>query len=371
MGNWFYVIIKQAMEKQFRIITESEFKSFAEQCPSKNYMQSLDMYKRYQAIGRESYLVGLVKNDVVLVAGIVSVIYERLGQKIFTFSRGPIANYANMDDFLLFLDECKKFLKAKHGIILQISPNLLSPDAPKDFDVILKKHGFKNLGEYEQVKWTYALDFAKIENLPFVEPASSKSSVLDPPISKEAEQILMHSFRRDHRYTIRYATERYDIRLRELPVAEYPILLDMIQESGKVHGFVPREQKFFEQLKQYFGSDVTAIVAELPDGTPIAAAFFILYGNEVIYLSSGFRRDYKKLGAPHLIQWAMIKYAYANGFKKYNFWGTNPDPENGVFKFKQGFHGEIEEFVGTYATAINSVGKVYLRKLHYAKQRDL
>ena len=144
-----------------------------------------------------------------------------------------------------------------------------------------------------------------------------------------------------------------------------------MQESGKVHGFVPREQKFFEQLKKHFGPDVTAVVAELPDGTPIAAAFFILYGNEVIYLSSGFRRAHKKLGGPHLIQWAMIKYAYANGFKKYNFWGTNPDPENGVFKFKQGFHGAVEEFVGTFAAPLSALGKVYLNKLHYAKQRDL
>ncbi|MBR3116072.1 peptidoglycan bridge formation glycyltransferase FemA/FemB family protein [Candidatus Saccharibacteria bacterium] len=359
------------MKKTFRELTPQEFQSFTKRCSSKNYMQSLAMYQRYQAVGRESYLLGLAEGDKVIVAGLVSVIFEKLGHKIFTFSRGPLSDDYNLDNLVPFLQECKQFLKGKHGLILQISPNLLVPDAPADFEEALKQQGFKPLGEYEQVKWTYALPFTKIENLPKVQPPESKSSVLDPPISKEAEQILLRSFRRDHRYTIRYATERYDIRLRELSPEEYPILLDMMNESGKVHGFVPREQQFFEQLKTHFGSDVTAIVAELPDGTPIAAAFFILYGDEVIYLSSGFRRAHKKLGGPHLIQWAMIKYAYANGFKKYNFWGTNPDPENGVFKFKQGFHGEIEEFVGTFAAPLSPVGKVYLQKLHFAKQRDL
>ena len=357
--------------KKFRELTVSEFAEFTTKCTSKNYMQSPAMYARYQEIGRESYLVGLADGERVIVAGLVSVIYERLGYKIFTFSRGPLADYQNKDDYALFLQECKKFLKSKHGFVLQISPNLLVPDAPEGFVDMLKQQGFKDLGEYEQVKWTYALDFSKVENLPAVEPASTKSPVLSPSLSSEAEQILLRSFRRDHRYTIRYATERHNLKVRELELDEYPILLQMIEEAGKVHGFVPREQKFFEQLKKHFGSEVTAVAAELPDGTPIAAAFFILYGDEVIYLSSGFRRDYKKLGGPHLIQWTMIKYAYANGFKKYNFWGTNPDPENGVFKFKQGFHGEVEEFVGTFAAPLTAAGRVYLQKLHYAKQRDL
>lgn len=359
------------MKRIFRELTLAEFEHFTTHCSSKNYMQSPAMYRRYQAIKRESYLVGLVEDDKIIVAGLVSVIFEKLGQKIFTFSRGPLSEDYKIDSMTEFLQECKKFLKSKHGLIVQISPNVLTKDAPEGFSDALVKQGFKALGEYEQVKWTYALDFSKIDNLPEVAPRRPKSPVLNPDLSEEAEQTLFRSFRRDHRYTIRYATERYGIKLRELSPEEYPILLDMIAESGKVHGFVPREQQFFEQLKQYFGPDVTAIVAELPDGTPIAAAFFILYGDEVIYLSSGFRRDHKKLGAPHLIQWAMIKYAYANGYKKYNFWGTNPDPENGVYKFKQGFHGDIEEFVGTFAAPLSPVGRVYLQKLHYAKQRDL
>ena len=359
------------MKKIFRELTPTEFKKFTSHCTSKNYMQSPAMYERYLSTQREAYLVGLVKDEQIVVAGIVSVIYERFGRKIFTFSRGPLFDHENSNDLFYFLQECKKFLKAKNGIILQISPNLLAQDAPADFAKTLQKQGFKNLGEYEQVKWTYAIDFSKIQNLPKVKQPKTKSAILEPPILPEAKQTLLRSFRRDHRYTIRYATERYGLQLRELTPAEYPILLQMIEESGKVHGFVPRDQKFFEQLKNHFGNDVAAIVAELPDGAPIAAAFFILYGDEVIYLSSGFSREHKKLGGPHLIQWAMIQYAYANGFAKYNFWGTNPDPENGVYKFKQGFHGEIEEFVGTFAAALSPIGKAYLTKLHYAKQRDL
>lgn len=360
------------MKKSFREISFDEFSKFTETCPTKSYMQSPEMFNRYQKTGRECYLLGAFFGDELVVAGLASNIYERYGYKIFTFSRGPLADFSkHAKEFYYFLNESKQFLKSRRGIVLQISPSLLAPDAPKHFKEELKNHGFKYLGEYEQVKWTYAIDFSKVENLPPVKPAKQKSAVLSPDLAPESEQILMRSFRRDHRYTIKYATERYGVKLRELPPSEYDILLKLLEESGREHGFVPRDQKFFEQMKAAFGPEVTAVVAELPDQTPIAAAFFILYGDEVIYLSSGLSREHKKFGGPHLIQSAMIKFAYANGYKKYNFWGTNPDPENGVFKFKQGFHGEVEEFVGTFAAPLSPLGHIYLKKLRAADHRDL
>lgn len=334
-------------------------------------MQDSAMMRRYQKNGRESYLLGLFAGNTLVVAGIMSVIYERFGRKIFTFSRGPLFDPAHHEDFYDFLMHCKTFAKSKSGSVLQISPSLLCPDAPQDFSKKLKSLGFKYLGEYEQVKWIYALDFSKIDDLPPRKPTSKRTPVLEPSLEPDLEQKLLRHFRRDHRYTIKYAAERYGLKLRELSPSEYQILLDQVAESGKVHGFVPRDLKFFEQMKDAFSDDVVAIAAEMPDGTPIAAAFFILTGDEVIYLSSGFSREFKKLGAPHLIQWAMIRFAYANGYRKYNFWGTNPDPENGVYKFKQGFHGELEEFVGTYAAGLDIFGKIYLLKLHAREQRDL
>ncbi|MBQ9180979.1 peptidoglycan bridge formation glycyltransferase FemA/FemB family protein [Candidatus Saccharibacteria bacterium] len=364
------------MKMIFREISAAEFAEFVKTCPNVSYMQSLPMFERYQKIGRECYLLGVFKGAHLAAAGLASVIYERFSRKLFTFSRGPLCDFAkDHDAFLYLLKEAKPFLREKSGIVLQISPSLLMPDAPVGFQADLKAAGYKYLGEYEQVKWVYALSFNKIEKLPPVKlrlrPDAKHSEVLSPNLTLEQEDKLLRSFRRDHRYTIKYATDRYGLRLREPPVEEYGILLKLIEESGAVHGFVPRDLKFFEQMKDAFRNDVAAIVAETKDGTPVAAAFFILYGDEVIYLSSGLAREHKKLGGPHLIQSALIKYAYANGYKKYNFWGTNPDPENGVYKFKQGFHGEVEEFVGTFAAPLDLLGRIYLAKIRPAQHREL
>ena len=360
------------MKRIFREITEKEFESFIKTCPNKNYMQSIEMFRRYQKIGRESYLLGIVENNKVTAAGIASVIYERFSYKIFTFSRGPLADYKNnIESFYYLVEKSKEFLKKKHGIILQISPNLLVPDAPDSLKTDLKKMNYKYLGEYEQVKWIYTINFSKIENLPIIKPRKTETDLLNPSLDKKSEEILFRAFRKGHRYLIRYATERYNLSLRELESDEYNIMFKLLEEAGKVHNFIPRDQTFFEQMNKTFDGKATAVIAELPDKTPVAVGFFIIYGDEIIYLSSGLSREHKQLGGPHLIQWNMIRYAYANGYKKYNFWGTNPDPNDGVFNFKQGFHGEVEEFVGTFATPLNLIGKLYLKKLHVSEHRDI
>lgn len=360
------------MKKIFRELTKKEFEQFTKSCPSKTYMQSLEMYERYQKIGTESYLLGVLENDKILAAGLVYCIYKSRGGKVFSFPRGPLSDYEkNIKSFYFLLEKSADFLKNKGGMLLQTSPNFFTPEKPKNFDSEMKKLHFKYLGEYEQVKWIYTINFTKIDNLPKIKPAKTSSPILTPKLNPTTEQVLFHTLRQGHRRIIRYATERHNLKLRELKPDEYNILMKLLKETGKLQGFTPREQKFYEQLNHFLKGRTSAIVAELPDHTPVAAAFFIIHGDEVIYLSGGLSRKYSKLGGPHLIQWLMIRYAYANGFKKYNFWGTNPDPSNGVFNFKQGFHGEVEEFVGTFATPLNLFGKLYLAKTKTREHRDL
>ena len=49
----------------------------------------------------------------------------------------------------------------------------------------------------------------------------------------------------------------------------------------------------------------------------------------------------------------MIKYAIENNYKKYNFFGISgifdkKDSEYGVYEFKKGFGGVVEELIGDF-----------------------
>ena len=79
---------------------------------------------------------------------------------------------------------------------------------------------------------------------------------------------------------------------------------------------------------------------------------------EIIYLSSGNYEEFMKFNSQYLIQWELIKYGLENGFKKHNFYGIpeniNTHPKDyGIYEFKRGFNGYVEELIGEYELPIN------------------
>ena len=99
--------------------------------------------------------------------------------------------------------------------------------------------------------------------------------------------------------------------------------------------------------------------------TPLSAAMFMLYGDEVIYLFSGSDEKYmKEYNAQYLIQWHMIKYALDHGFKRYNFYGIQGLPDKsskdyGIYDFKKGFTsdktGRVIELLGAHELPVNNL----------------
>ena len=84
---------------------------------------------------------------------------------------------------------------------------------------------------------------------------------------------------------------------------------------------------------------------------------FMLIQPEVIYLSSGNYEEFMKFNSQYLIQWELIKYGIENGFKKHNFYGIpeniNEHPKDyGIYEFKRGFNGYVEELIGEYELPI-------------------
>ena len=98
----------------------------------------------------------------------------------------------------------------------------------------------------------------------------------------------------------------------------------------------------------------------------LGGSMFITYGKEIIYLISGNYKEYMHFNGPYFLQWNMIKYAVKNNYKRYNFYGIsgnfNKDDEKyGIYEFKKGFNGYVEELIGSFVLPINPI--YYLYKL--------
>ena len=105
----------------------------------------------------------------------------------------------------------------------------------------------------------------------------------------------------------------------------------------------------------------------------LSGSMFIMIQPEVIYLSSGNYIKYMNFNSQYLIQWEMIKYGIQNGFKKHNFYGIpaniNKRPKDyGVYEFKKGFNGYVEELIGEFELPISPVYYI-LKLIHKLKRR--
>ena len=363
----------------FRTISDAEWQKFAARCPAGNFLQSPEMAKRYRAKGLEYYLVGVEHDGGLVMAALVVSTRSLAGQKVFKMPGGPLADYDHPEilaQLKFFTSEAKRFLRQKHGCVLQISPNVelrrrdrknqifgsdrdlgINHEAIKDH---LEEQGWKYLGEYEQAKWQFCLDTIGTmqRNL---ELASEVELPADAEEKIDAETIFRH-LRTDHRQRIRRAG-REGLRTRRLSLDELRVLKEIAAEAGERHGFHDPDLKYYQEMARAFGDKVEFWVVEAPDSSqewvPVCAAMFVLMDQEIVYLYSGSRRQYQKLGGAHLLQWQMIQRAVATGCRRYNFYGVRPEAGNGVFAFKQGFKGYVVEQLGTYLLPLTPLGAVF------------
>ncbi len=335
-----------------------------------NFLQSAEMWQRYQELGREAYLVGVVSKGSgaagsgaagsgagrkVLAAGILTARNWHFGRKIFRVAGGWLMDYdaENTQEVLECLTAgAKEFCRKKGGMVLMVSPNVASRETLRQEFTGL---GYKYLGEYEQVKWQYVLDLVNEDG------------------SRRTAEGIFKNFRQNHRWMTRRA-ERDGIRVRELGEEELGILKTLTAEAGERHGFRAADEEYYRSMKRAFGEKAKFVVAEVEiDGrqVPLAAGMFIWSQREMVYLYSGSATGYEKYGKAYAVQWAMIQEAVRLGCQRYNFYGTRPVEGNGVYKFKQGFRGRVEELLGTFGLPLDMMGKIYLARIKPQKYGDV
>ena len=86
---------------------------------------------------------------------------------------------------------------------------------------------------------------------------------------------------------------------------------------------------------------------------PLAAALFVIYPMEVVYLFSGSDDTFKHFKGSYAIQWEIIRQTLQMGIPRYNFYGISGsfdenNEEYGVYLFKRGFNADVIELVGDF-----------------------
>ena len=331
-------------------LTPEAFEDFTSQQSCNNFLQSKEMFIRYQTTKREAYLLGVSDKHQILAAALVMKLQNLKGHKVFSAPGGPILDYSsdNASEIIsFFTKEIKKFLKAHKGSVFQISPNVLYSD---ELTKVLTGLHFNTLGEYIQAKWITARDFKGF--------------------SSKDEDKLLAIFRKTHRQNIRKAINRYHVEVRELKRTEMDILFKEVGKAAVKHSFVAQNRTYYEEMFDAFGEKIKVLAAFYED-KPIAAAMFIIYNKEVVYLYSGADPEYAHVYGSFAIQWHMLCYCLKHNIPRYNFFGTYPDENNGVYQFKLGFRGVLEELQGTFILPLDPLGHLFVARRKYQKYGKL
>lgn len=391
---------------EFFELPEQEYQNFWNNHPLKTFLSSVEIGKLREKRNWQVNYVGIKENNILYGAAMLLSKRKHLNSYEFYSPRGFLIDYNNQELLNFFTNEIIKYIKNKKGYILRIDPYVINKERDINGNVVengqdnkhIKKYlqdlGFKKVpsSKNEQVSWMFSLD-----------------------LEGKTEEDILKNMKPNTRNIIK-KTEKMGIKIKELSLNELPKFNSILKSTGKRRNFIPRENDYYEDMYNLFHSknEVKYYITELnlndyvevlskeitdknkklesknikqtrkeellkeivilenkikeakdiknktnSDIITLSGSMFMLIQPEIIYLSSGNYEEYLKFNSQYLLQWELIKYGIKNGFKKHNFYGIpeniNEHPDNyGIYEFKKGFNGYVEELIGEYELPISN-----------------
>ena len=392
---------------KFQEITEKEYREFWEDHPLKTFLSAPEISKLRQKSNWDTYYVGVKEKKKIIAATMLLAHKRHFNKYEFYSPRGYLLDFNNEKLVNFFTEELKKYIKDKNGYVLRIDPYVIYKE--RDIDGNIVEDGVNNekvvenllnLGfikipveTKEQVGWMFSLGLeGKTEEqiLKEMKPNTRNQirktekfgisvneigyDELDrfQSIMEETSKRKGFSNRKLEYYQEMYKLfhDKNEVKffITELNLKNYieGLESERVEKENKINSLT--DAKYNDGAKKNLTNEIASIdkrIAESKDiieknGSDVitlSGSMFMLIKPEVIYLSSGNYEEYMKFNSQYLIQWELIKYGIENGFKKHNFYGIpediNTHPKDyGIYEFKRGFNGYVEELIGEFALPI-------------------
>ncbi len=392
---------------KFQEITEKEYRDFWENHPLKTFLSAPEISKLREKSNWTTYYVG-VKEDKKLIAATMLLSHKRhFGKYEFYSPRGYLLDFKNKELLDFFTNELKKYIKDKKGYVLRIDPYVIYKERDIDGNIVengidnsdvvnnLESLGFKKVKteNMEQVGWMFSLNLdGKTEEqiLKEMKPntrntirKAEKFGITVNEISYDEldrfQNIMVETGERkgfgvrklsyfQEMYKLFHDKNEVKYFITELDLNAYIKRLEEEKQEKEEKLNSLSNAKYNDGQKKNLTNEIASIDKRIIDSNKIkeesgkdvitlSGSMFMLIKPEVIYLSSGNYEEYMKFNSQYLIQWELIKYGIENGFKKHNFYGIpaniNEHPKDyGIYEFKRGFNGVVEELIGEFALPI-------------------
>ena len=416
---------------EFVILNEQEYDAFAKIHPCANFLNSIYSGRKFEKKGWSCEYVGL-KDQHGLHAATLLTSTPLRSYRYFYAPRGFLLDFSNQSLLKEFTDKLKVHMQKQHGLYMKVDPYVPYVQRDLNGEIVstgyhhgavvenMKQLGYEHDGfsigydENSQCRWMSVLDLRGKTSDQLLKQMNSqtrqnikntiKNNIKVRPLAYDELSILdnivdVTSERRGFsNLSLAYYQEEYEI-FKEHAVAYYAYL-DLDDYQQRIQTELAQEEAVIEAaeialvenphsknsktrlatakqhrealLKRQVDAQELASIHGHELG--LAAAMFILYGNEIVYLTSGSYDEYKRFKGPYALQWYMIQLALQQGYPFYNFYGISGYFEKdqdgyGVFDFKRGFQADVVELLGDFILPVQLGKYKNYRRLQKIKQK--
>ncbi len=273
----------------------------------------------------------------------------RISISVSYVPRGPLVDWSNPAQYRKVLDGLIDIARKKKALLIKIDPDLIIargiPGTPSER---IDPTGQEVRDYLKKTGWRFSQDQIQFRNTVEID--------LTAP-----EETLLARMHQKTRYNIRLA-EKKGVTVSEASETEWEGIYRLYAETAARDGFIIRPWEYYRQVWTTMTSSgmATCLKAEV-DGTLVSAIWVIFFGKKAHYLYGMSSNLHREFMPNHLLQWKGMLLAKSKEKTVYDMWGapddfSDNDRLSGVFRFKQGFGGEVVRTLGAWDYPINPVG---------------
>lgn len=176
----------------------------------------------------------------------------------------------------------------------------------------------------------------------------------------QTEDELRQNMHPKTRYNINVAQKKgVEVQERDDDKA-FDIFLDLYFETTKRQGYHGHNRTYHRKAWETFKKNGQArILIGFFQNKPLSAWMLLNFKDTLYYPYGGSSIEHKEVMANNLVAWEAIRLGKRLRLKTFDMWGasspdtTPSDPHYGFHRFKQGYGGELVQYIGTYDLVFN------------------
>ena len=260
--------------------------------------------------------------------------------------RGPLVDWKKSIQWKTVIRDLAEYARKRGAIFIKIDPEcLVGTGIPSQLDENNDFAGKNIIEELKKNGWKLSQDQIQYRNTVWIN-------------LELTEDDWLARLKQKTRYNIRLATKK-GVSVRKGTHQDLPMLYSMYAETSMRDDFAIRSRTYYLHVWETFMKHDMGVplIAEVV-GDPVAGLFLIHFAGKAWYIYGMSRNIHREKMPTYLLQWEAMREAKAQGCSQYDLWGAPNvfDPQDsmwGVYRFKEGFGGDVIRFIGAWDYPVN------------------